>query len=163
MKEQLKSVILPALPIVGKLKLTTRNGKSLYSIEVVTGAASKNIDSFFKGCFDELHAFLTGEKKEINIKLDFTSVTPFQLEVLKTMKKIPYGKTATYKDIAVKMKSSAYQAIGSACGRNPFLLIYPCHRVVASKNLGGFAHGLPMKKQLLNLEDRSLIDSFIFS
>lgn len=152
MKEQLKTVILPALPIVGKLKLTSRDGKSLYSIEVVTGPVSKNIDPFFESCFEELEAFLTGAKKDIDIKLDFTSVTPFQLEVLKAMKKIPYGKTATYKDIAAKMKSKAFQAIGSACGRNPFLLIYPCHRVVGSKDLGGFAHGLPMKQKLLDLE-----------
>lgn len=153
MKEQLKSAILPALPIVGKLKLTTRDGKSLYSIEVVTGAPSKNLDVFFEECFDELNAYLSGEKKEISIKLDHTSVTPFQLEVLKVMKKIPYGKTATYKDIADKMKSKAFQAIGSACGRNPFLLIYPCHRVIGSKDLGGFAHGLPMKQKLLALEN----------
>lgn len=153
MKEQLKSAILPTLPIVGKLKLTSRDGKSLYSIDVVTGPASKNLDPFFESCFEEIQAFLTGAKKEINIKLDYSALTPFQFEVLKAMKKIPYGKTATYKDIAVKMKSKAYQAIGSACGRNPFLLIYPCHRVVGSNDLGGFAHGLPMKKKLLNLEN----------
>lgn len=153
MKEQLKSAILPALPIVGKLKLTSRDGKSLYSIDLVTGPVTKNLDPFFESCFEEIHAFLTGAKKEINIKLDYSALTPFQFEVLKAMKNIPYGKTATYKDIAVKMKSKAYQAIGSACGRNPFLLIYPCHRVVGSQDLGGFAHGLPMKMKLLDLEN----------
>lgn len=152
MKEQLKSVILPALPIVGKLKLTSRDGKSLYSIEVVDELESKEIDPFFKSCYEEIESFLKGEKKEINIKLDFTSVMPFQLEVLEAMKKIPYGQTATYKDLALKMKSKAYQAIGSACGRNPFLLIYPCHRVIGTKDMGGFAHGLSMKMKLLRLE-----------
>jgi len=68
------------------------------------------------------------------------------------MKAIPYGKTSTYKDLANKMNSKAFQAIGSACGRNPFMLIYPCHRVLGTGNLGGFAHGLKMKKQLLSLE-----------
>lgn len=152
MKEQLKSAILPTLPIVGTLKLTTRDGKSLYSIDVVNGPETKKLDPFFEACFDELEAYLTGEKKDIAIKLDLSAVTPFQLEVLKVMKKIPYGKTATYKDIALKMKSRAFQAIGSACGKNPFMLIYPCHRVLGSKDLGGYAHGLPMKIKLLELE-----------
>lgn len=68
------------------------------------------------------------------------------------MKKIPYGKVHSYKEIATKMRSKAYQAIGSACGKNPFMLIYPCHRVIGSNNLGGFAHGLEMKQKLLKLE-----------
>lgn len=153
MKEQLKSVVLPALPIVGKLRLTTRDGKSLLSIEVVEKPSDKALDPFFQKCFDELEAFLIGESKRIDIKLDFSNMTPFQHDVLKAMKSIPYGKTATYKDLAKKLNSKAYQAIGSACGRNPFMLIYPCHRVLGSNNIGGFAHGIEMKKQLLNLEN----------
>jgi O-6-methylguanine DNA methyltransferase len=74
------------------------------------------------------------------------------MSVLKEMKNIPYGKVASYKDLAIQLNSKAYQAIGSACGNNPFLLIYPCHRIVGSKNLGGFAHGIEMKQQLIDLE-----------
>lgn len=153
MKEQLKSVVLPALPIVGKLRLTSRDGKSLVSIEVVEKPSDKTLDPFFQKCFDELEAFLNGESKKIDIKLDFSNMTAFQRDVLKAMKSIPYGKTATYKDLARKLNSKAYQAIGSACGRNPFILIYPCHRVLGSNNIGGFAHGIEMKKQLLKLEN----------
>ena len=76
----------------------------------------------------------------------------FQLKVLNEMKKIPFGKTASYKDLGHGMNSRAYQAIGSACGQNPFLLIYPCHRVVGTKGPGGFMHGLKMKQELLQLE-----------
>lgn len=106
----------------------------------------------FKKCFDEFESFLTGESKKIDIPLDEKDLTPFQKQVLKAMKAIPYGKTSTYKELADKMNSKAFQAIGSACGRNPFLLIYPCHRVLGSDGIGGFAHGLKMKKQLLSLE-----------
>jgi len=140
MKEQLMTAILPSLPIVGTLKLTSKDGKSLYSIDVVTEKSDKKLDPFFQECFDKLADFLNGQTKKINIKLDYSSVTPFQLEVLKVMKTIPYGKVATYKDIAEKLNSKAYQAIGNACGRNPFLLIYPCHRVLGTNNRGGFAH-----------------------
>ena len=156
MKEQMKSVILPKLPIVGYLKLTTRDGKNLYSIDVVSKGTPEELDPFFKECFEQFSEFLHGRSKKINIGLDYSSVTPFQKEVLKMMKKIPYGKVASYKDLANKLGSKGYQAIGTACGRNPFLLIYPCHRVVGSKDAGGFAHGLKMKEELLKLEGFSL-------
>jgi O-6-methylguanine DNA methyltransferase len=152
MKEQLKSAVLPLLPIVGTLKLTSKDGSSLYSIEVVESQKADSLDPFFQDCFEKLSKFLQGKTQDISIKLDHSSATPFQQEVLKAMKAIPFGKVATYKDLALKMNSRAYQAIGSACGKNPFLLIYPCHRVLGSNGLGGFAHGLEMKKALLNLE-----------
>lgn len=150
MKEQF--VILPELPIVGFLKLGTRDEKSLSSINVVKRQKPSELSLFFQNCFTEFDSFLSGESRVIKIKLDLSSLSEFQLCVLKEMKKIPYGKVASYKEIADKMNSKAYQAIGSACGRNPFLLIYPCHRVVGNNNLGGFAHGLEMKKSLLKLE-----------
>lgn len=152
MKEQ----ILPALPIVGKLRLTSLDGKSLCSIDVVQGRSSSNLDPFFQECFDKFHAYLTGEATTLDIPLDISHLTDFQLRVLKEMRKIPYGKVHSYKQIAERMKSKGYQAIGSACGKNPFLLIYPCHRVIGSNNLGGFAHGLEMKQKLLKLEGTKL-------
>lgn len=152
MKEQ----ILPPLPIVGKLRLKSRDGKTLCSIDVVSGKSSALLDPFFQECFDKLQNFLSGKSKDLNIPIDLSVVTPFQLQVLKEMKKIPYGEVRSYKDLAIKMKSKGYQAIGSACGKNPLMLIYPCHRVVGSQNLGGFAHGLDMKKALLLLEGHAI-------
>lgn len=151
MKEQIFTAVLPPLPIVGSLRISSRDLKSICLIEV-TRAKATTLDPFFENCFKELEAYLQGSKKEINLPLDFSKLTSFQLRVLKEMKKIPYGKVARYKDLATKMKSKGFQAIGTACGKNPFLLIYPCHRVVGSKDLGGFAHGLPMKEKLLSLE-----------
>jgi O-6-methylguanine DNA methyltransferase len=150
MKEQF--AILPELPIVGTLKLSTRDGLSLSSINVVKKTKPSELSPFFKHCFEELQNFLGGKNLKWTIKLDFTELSDFQISVLKEMKKIPYGKVATYKDLAIQLNSKAYQAIGSACGKNPFLLIYPCHRVVGSKDLGGFAHGLEMKLKLMRLE-----------
>jgi methylated-DNA-[protein]-cysteine S-methyltransferase len=154
MKEQTHSAILPELPIVGTLKLTSRDGKTLASIDVVKKQKPQGTNVFFEKCYQELLAFLTGKKKKINIKLDLSNLTPFQQKVLQEMGKIPYGHVVTYKDLAAGMQSRGVQAIGSACGRNPFLLIYPCHRVVGSNGMGGFAHGLKMKAELLKLENR---------
>jgi O-6-methylguanine DNA methyltransferase len=150
MKEQF--AILPELPIVGTLKLSTRDGISLSSINVVKKTKPSELSPFFRHCFEELQNFLAGKNPKWTIQLDFTELSDFQISVLKEMKKIPYGKVATYKDLAIQLNSKAYQAIGSACGKNPFLLIYPCHRVVGSKDLGGFAHGLEMKLKLMQLE-----------
>ncbi len=150
MKEQF--AILPELPIVGTLKLTSRDGKALSSILVVRKQKASELNPFFENCFTELKKFLSGEAKNFKVDLDLSGLTEFQLKVLKEMKKIPYGKVASYKDLALGMKSKGYQAIGTACGNNPLMLIYPCHRVVGSKDLGGFAHGLEMKKKLLALE-----------
>lgn len=156
MKEQIKSAILPALPIVGTLKLSSRDGKSISMIEVVKGRPTPDLDPLFTKCLNELENYLAGKSKKISLPLDYSELKPFQLEVLKLMKEIPYGNVVSYKDLALKMNSKAYQAIGSACGKNPFMLIYPCHRVVGSSNAGGFAHGLKMKKELLNLEGYKL-------
>jgi O-6-methylguanine DNA methyltransferase len=150
MKEQF--AILPELPIVGTLKLSSRDGLSLRSINVVKKTPPTELNPFFRHCFEELQNFLGGKDPKWTIKLDFGELSDFQISVLKEMKKIPYGKVATYKDLALQLNSKAYQAIGSACGKNPFLLIYPCHRVVGPKDLGGFAHGLEMKLKLMQLE-----------
>ena len=145
------TAILPALPIVGTLKLTSRDGKTISHIEVVRGK-SKGMTPFFESCFEELRAYLSGEKKSLTLPLDMSGMTPFQMKVLTEMKKIPYGEVRSYGELAKAMKSKAFQAIGNACGKNPFMLIYPCHRVVGTNGPGGFAHGLKMKSELLKLE-----------
>jgi O-6-methylguanine DNA methyltransferase len=154
MKEQLKSAVLPSLPIVGKLKLATADNLKLYSIEVVQEDHDQELSPFFQKCYERIEAYLSGRVQEIDLLADLGNVSVFQKEVLEIIRTIPYGKTMTYKEIAQKLDLKAYQAIGSACGKNPLLLIYPCHRVVGTHNPGGFAHGLPMKQALLKLETR---------
>lgn len=65
--------------------------------------------------------------------------TPYRRHVWAQISAIPLGKTKTYGAIAASLGSAA-RAVGQACGDNPFPLIIPCHRVVASSGLGGFAH-----------------------
>lgn len=146
---------LPTLPIVGTLRLTSRDGKTISNIEVVKGK-STGMNSFFESCYQEMKTYLEGEKKTLELPLDMKGMTPFQAKVLKEMKKIPYGEVRSYGELAKAMKSKAFQAIGNACGKNPFMLIYPCHRVVGTNGPGGFAHGLKMKTELLKLEGVNL-------
>ena len=80
----------------------------------------------------------------------------FQELVWKEIEKIPYGKTKSYKDIAIQIgnpKSS--RAVANACGKNPLPIIRPCHRVICSNGeIGGYSAngGTKLKKALLKIE-----------
>lgn len=79
--------------------------------------------------------------------------TDFQMRVWEAMDAIPYGATRTYGQIAATLRGAGVpasaQAIGGAVGRNPLLLIRPCHRVVAAAGPGGYAAGAGAKAWLL--------------
>ncbi|HUX03995.1 MAG TPA: methylated-DNA--[protein]-cysteine S-methyltransferase [Acidimicrobiales bacterium] len=79
--------------------------------------------------------------------------TEFQREVWAELSRIAYGKTITYGELARRVgRPQGFRAVGQANGRNPLPIVVPCHRVVASNGLGGYAGGLPMKRALLELE-----------
>lgn len=85
--------------------------------------------------------------------------TPFRLQVWELLKKIPYGQTMTYGQIAEEIKekrglaSMSAQAVGGAVGHNPISIIIPCHRVVGTDgSLTGYAGGIEKKSLLLTLE-----------
>ena len=84
--------------------------------------------------------------------------TPFQIKVWKEITKIPKGKTKTYKEIAKNIgHPNSARAVANACGRNPYPLIIPCHRVVRSDgNLGGYSAkgGIKKKAMLLAQEQK---------
>lgn len=84
--------------------------------------------------------------------------TPFQKAVWNILMTIPYGKTITYKEIAIRLKKEkASQAVGNAVGHNPISIIIPCHRVIgANGKLTGYAGGLDKKAFLLHLEQNKI-------
>ena len=75
--------------------------------------------------------------------------THFQKHVWEAMARIPYGHTRTYSQIAAQLREGA---VGGAVGRNPLLIVRPCHRVVAAGRLGGYAAGAEAKAWLLEHE-----------
>ena len=101
----------------------------------------------------QLKKYLKGKLQNFDCKLDFKG-SPFQKEVWLELTRIPYGQTRSYKEVAEAIgHSKAFRAVGNANGNNPIPLIIPCHRVIESKGgLGGFGHGLKVKRQLLDLE-----------
>ena len=80
--------------------------------------------------------------------------TPFQLDVWRALRAIPYGETRSYRQIALIVgKPEAVRAVGAANGANPLPIVVPCHRVIGSNgSLTGFGGGLAAKRFLLDLE-----------
>lgn len=86
--------------------------------------------------------------------LDFSWTTPFSMAVYRALALIPFGLTVTYGELAALAgHSGAFRAVGTAMSKNRFLIIVPCHRVLAAGGkIGGFSSGLNMKRALLKAE-----------
>jgi len=79
--------------------------------------------------------------------------SPFALSVWEELKKIPYGETVAYGDIARSIGCRSAQAVGGAVGRNPISIIVPCHRVIgADGGIVGYTGGLERKIAMLEIE-----------
>lgn len=102
---------------------------------------------------EQLKSYFAGELKEFSLPLAPTG-TDFMKKVWAALCEIPYGKTASYGDIAVKIGSpKAARAVGLANNRNPIPIFIPCHRVIgADGSLTGYRGGLEIKRRLLELE-----------
>ena len=109
--------------------------------------------TILRNAADQIEEYLGGKRKKFGLPLDPLG-TPFQKRVWSELKRIPYGKTRSYKDIAARIKNArATRAVGSANGKNPLCIIVPCHRVIAADgSLGGYSAGLHIKTELLRLE-----------
>jgi methylated-DNA-[protein]-cysteine S-methyltransferase len=92
---------------------------------------------------------------KVKLPLDLESLPAYTQTILLELQKIPFGETSTYQKLAIRTKNpKASRAVGNACGRNPFPLVIPCHRVLKSDGtLGGFAFGTSMKKSMLAFEN----------
>ena len=115
--------------------------------------ASRRETPLLKEAFRQLEAYLAGGLKTFTLPLA-PAGTPFQRKVWRILEAIPYGETASYKDVAVKAGNpKATRAVGMANNRNPIAVFIPCHRVIgADGTLVGYGGGLDLKRRLLELE-----------
>jgi len=118
-------------------------------------------DPFMFNIFTQLTEYFNLKRKKFYVPLDIEG-TKFQIKVWNELKKIPYGKTASYKDIAIAIGNvKAVRAIGRANGKNPVPIIIPCHRVIEhSGKLGGYSGGVGIKEKLLELEGSLSMELF---
>ncbi|MFF4488902.1 methylated-DNA--[protein]-cysteine S-methyltransferase [Streptomyces sp. NPDC001544] len=102
---------------------------------------------------DQLAAYFAGELKEFTLELRLHG-TAFQRSVWDQLRRIPYGETRSYGELAAALGNpAASRAVGLANGRNPVGIIVPCHRVIGSGGaLTGYGGGLDRKQRLLDFE-----------
>ena len=101
----------------------------------------------------QLEQYFKGVRQSFDLKIELNMST-FFINTLEEVKKIPYGSTMSYKDIAINIKSPrGHRAVANANARNPIPIIIPCHRVIKSNgDFGEYGGGSILKKNLLEFE-----------
>jgi methylated-DNA-[protein]-cysteine S-methyltransferase len=114
-------------------------------------------DAALAGAADQLEAYFAGERRTFDLPLSLAG-TPFQRRVWQEVRRIPYGSTISYAELARRVGNpAAVRAVGAANGRTPVPIVIPCHRVVgADGSLTGYGGGLDRKRALLELEGAEL-------
>lgn len=141
---------------VGKIGIAEINGRITH-VYFTNDRLPKDIQisetPILKEAAQQLRGYLLGKLKEFSLPLAPLG-TAFMKQTWASLCEIPYGKTATYKEIAVKIGiPNAARAVGLANSRNPIPIFIPCHRVIgADGSLTGYSGGLELKKRLLDLE-----------
>ena len=134
------------------------NGLSLLSFDIPSKCINDGEKTIFaKDVQKQLDEYFTGKRKKFELLLDLKG-TSFQMKVWKELSKISYAKTLSYGEISKKINlPKGARAIGGANNKNPLPIIIPCHRVIQSDGkLGGYAGGIVLKQQLLDLEQKNI-------
>ena len=138
---------------VGPLTLSEAEG-ALTKIDFGGHADGREAESpVLEQAARELAEYFAGERREFTVPLA-PEGTAFQKSVWEELRKIPYGETVSYKDIAVRLgRPGAAVAVGQANSRNPIPIMIPCHRVIgANGKMVGYTGGMHIKKALLAVE-----------
>jgi O-6-methylguanine DNA methyltransferase len=111
--------------------------------------------------YPQLKEYFSGERKHFDLPLEIEG-TEFQKRVWNELLKIPYGRTISYKELAIRLgDEKVIRAAASANGANPLPVVIPCHRVIGSDgSLIGYGGGLEIKEKLLVLEGSRQRDLF---
>ncbi len=110
-------------------------------------------DKNLKVFVEAILANLAGNNKILDLPLDLQA-TAFQMRVWEALRKIPYGETVSYSEIAEKLgNKNAVRAVATACASNRVALVIPCHRVIGKNSeLSGYRWGVGRKKAILEKE-----------
>ena len=104
-------------------------------------------------CVAELEEYFSGKRKFFSFEMDLRG-SDFQIKVWNELLNIPYGKTISYEELAIRVGDiKSIRAVGLANGQNPIAIVIPCHRVIGkSGDLVGYGGGLDKKVWLLQHE-----------
>lgn len=115
---------------------------------VASDGLGERFRRYFEGARDDF----------LDVKLDLEGFTPFQRAVCDSLRRVPFGETVTYGELAALAGyPNAQRAAGTFCAHNRFAIVVPCHRVVAADGLGSYGSlGVDYKRRLLELEGVAL-------
>ena len=139
--------------IIGNILVSSYKNK-IEKINTTSKKIHNSNNNLLINAREEITEYLSKNRKLFSIPI-YLKGTNFQKKVWNEILKTPYGTTTTYLKISNILKSSP-RAVGQACGKNPILLIIPCHRVISSNSrLTGFSAigGIKTKKSLLSIEN----------
>jgi O-6-methylguanine DNA methyltransferase len=137
---------------IGSIIIFIESNDRIAKIEFKTKTISPHVLAETSPIYRELTEYFSGRRRKFDL-LFTAEGTAFDKLVWKETLNIPYGEVRTYKEIASRIgKPDASRAVGGALKRNPIPILIPCHRVVASKGIGGYTPGLNYKIKLLELE-----------
>ncbi|WP_445748755.1 methylated-DNA--[protein]-cysteine S-methyltransferase [Polaribacter sp.] len=140
---------------IGTVKITgDENGIQTISIIDEKVDDKQEIHECLQNCVQQLKDYFQGKRTDFELTVN-PKGTAFQIKVWKSLLQIPYGKTTNYLAQSVLLgDKKAIRAVASANGKNPILIVIPCHRVLGSDgSLTGFSAGIWRKKWLLAHEN----------
>lgn len=139
---------------VGRIHISSEDGK-ISAIEFRNPILERTSPELpvEKQCTDELAEYFAGKRTEFTFPIEQPG-TDFQQRVWNELMKIPFGKTISYHELAVRLgDAKVIRAAGTANGKNNIAIVVPCHRVIGSDgSLTGYAGGMDKKEWLLRLE-----------
>ncbi len=141
--------------IIGNIELVSSKNR-IIAVHRTRKKPNKTEDKLLKRSALQIKLYLARKRRSLSFPTSQIG-TKFQNRVWNYLKRIPYGRTTTYGDIAKRLRTSP-RAVGSALGRNNLMMTVPCHRVVGSDGkLTGFTSvgGLSTKRNLLNIEQKT--------
>jgi len=138
---------------VGELQIESDNGK-ITMLGFLWDPKQQEIRTpVIEQCVSELDEYFSGKRKFFSFEMDLRG-SDFQIKVWNELLNIPYGKTISYEELAIRIGDiKAIRAVGLANGQNPIAIVVPCHRVIGkSGDLVGYGGGLDKKIWLLQHE-----------
>ncbi len=146
-----KGVCKIALPKDGKSSFLSWIGENFSQDEIVDDRGKNSV------VIRQLNEYFVGKRTKFELDIDLIG-TPFQQKIWTELAKTRYGTVATYKQIAKRVHTRGFRAVGVAVSKNPLPIVIPCHRIIGSDSkLVGYAGGIRLKEYLLRLEGIILV------
>ena len=141
--------------IIGNVEIVAFN-KKVSSVKLTRKKTTRTTDKLLLRAALQINLFLIRKRRSLTFPTRQLG-TRFQQRVWDQLRRVPYGKTTSYGQIARRLRTSP-RAVGGALGRNNLMMSVPCHRVVSKDGkLTGFTSvgGIKAKRRLLNIENKS--------